>query len=433
MAMDMDTVTLTAREMTTRPSHPDRMKGRAHKQRQKMPHPTRLALSALLFGLAIVSGMAAFAASLGRQAPEAALATWPPNGDAYARVSTLRLAMAADPEARDVPRNLPDSIAVAARRGLELEPTNVSAIRNLAFYEASYGRMEQARALMNIGLANTRRDSGVNLWLTGRLLREGRQAEALQLYDTTIRTDTGVATTLMLTMAQLLNGPEALDSLEALLATNPPWIDDFWTTVLSTPGNLNDVYKLRRRLLARGVKMADDHNVLLIERLANASKTEEAFTLYETISGSGGDREILANGEFTAAAAYPPIGWKVVAESAFGSSMDKEGGGLQVTALPGAQGVVAQQLVRLRGNGAYVARADYTGADRNPLTLELACAANKGAETLDQSVHLPSGKAVEIYLTGSCEFAWVSLILPASTDGGGRDIRVDSVSLRRKP
>lgn len=377
--------------------------------------------------------MAAFSASLGRQVPSTAVRTWPPSGDAYARLSSQSLAMAVDPGARDLPRNLPESVAQAARRGIELEPTNVTAIRNLALYEASHSRAGRARELMNIALANTRRDAAVNLWITERLLREGRQIEALQLYDTTIRTDTGAATSLMLGMAQLLNRPESLDSFETFLASSPPWIDDFWTTVLSTQGNLDNAFELRHRLLRRGIRMADDHNALLIERLANSGRTEEAFALYDTISGGRAQREILVDGDFSAAKAYPPIGWKVVAESTFGSSVDTEEGVLQITALPGAQGVVAQQLVRLRGNGTYVARADYAGADPAPLRIELTCADGGGAGNWSWSVPLPPGRPVEANLTGSCRFAWASLVLsPITGDTVGRDIRVESVSLRRK-
>jgi hypothetical protein len=95
--------------------------------------------------------------------------------------------------------------------------------------------------------------------------------------------------------------------------------------------------------------------------------------------------------------------------------------------------LIAQQLVRLEGAPSYTLQTNYSGGTtRSPLVaLHLTCAGPAGEKVLDKTFDLPAGRSVKASLPHSCGYAWVSLILPPDDDPAGRDIRIDSVSMRR--
>lgn len=411
-------------------------KDRLPTKERTVPRPgkLRIAVAVALLAVGAMSATAAFSASIGRQLPSAALGLWPPSGDVHARAATLEIAQAvaeAGTWAQAIPPNLPRRIADLSLRALALEPASVTAMRNLALYRASHGDREAARALMRAALAASRRDTGVNLWLTEDFARAGDEAASLELYDITIRTDAAAAAMLMGQMAQMFDQPKMLPSFENLLSKRPPWIDDFWSEVLSRPSNLENAYRLRRALHLRRVAMAKDHDALLIAKLADAGLVGEAFALHDLVAGGGSRDQILVNGSFDQADGHPPIGWKVVAESTFGSTIDPEAGMLEITALPEAEGVAAQQLVQLGRGGEFVLRAVYSGAGDEPLIVDFACVGERGAERLKKSIPVASGRDVRTVLGNDCRFAWFSLVLSRDDDPAGRDIRVSEVSLRR--
>jgi tetratricopeptide (TPR) repeat protein len=389
----------------------------------------RIAVLVLLVGVGAVSGVSAFAASLGRQLPGAMLGVWPPSGDAYARVATLDIMRKVSSVEQGIPDNLPERVAQLSRTALRLEPASLEATRNIGFYYASHGDEERAKKLMDVAYAESRRDAGVNLWLTQYYGRRGRSDKALRFYDATIRTNSAAAATLMQMMAQTLDKPGVVPAFVELLSASPPWLDDFWSVVLSKDGSLRNAYLLRRALHEHHVAMAPDHDGLLIEKLAKAGLREEAFALHDDISGRAAGRELLADSEFDLKTTYPPIGWKVAAESTFGSSIDSKAGLLEIIALPDAQGVAAQQLVNLRGGRDFNLRAVYDGAGGKPLTIDFACA-DPGAGAAHQAMPAPSGQTVRVRLGRPCKFAWVSVVIPRDGDSAGRSIRVRSVSLQ---
>jgi tetratricopeptide (TPR) repeat protein len=384
-----------------------------------------------MLAIAGISGVAAFSASVGAFAPDAAVRLWPPSGAAYANAGTRRLAAVIDTQNPRIPSKIPNSVASLSRKALLLEPTNTVAMRNLALYYDSLGNRDRARGLMEAALASSRRNSTVNLWLTEDLSRKGQNLAALRLYDITIRTDSAVAASLMQMMARSLANQRAVPALEQILVNAPPWMDDFWTSVLSEPSNLDNAYALRERLHKRGLSMAKDHDALLIAQLANSGRFEKAFALYHSVTASGPSAEMLVDGGFDHDPLYPPIGWKLAADSTFGSALNTKTGQLEITALPNSEGVVAQQLVELSGNQDLVLRADYDGPGRSGLALKITCAGPSGEQNLDVSFSLPAGQPVRAALARGCPFAWVSLVIERDDNLQGRDIRVDSVSMRR--
>ncbi|MGX7951266.1 tetratricopeptide repeat protein [Tsuneonella sp. HG249] len=328
-----------------------------------------------------------------------------------------------------IPTNLPARVRDLSLKGMKLEPASGAAIRNLGFYYSSHGNSKRAKALMDAAYRTSRRDPGVNLWQTEYYSRRGNTDAALRFYDMTIRTNSAASAQLMTMMARVLDQPQAPRAFVALLSKSPPWLDDFWTEILSGEGDLENAFFLRRELHERGIEMEPSHDALLIEKLANTGRLAEAFDLYAYL-GKPTATELVADSDFDQKVTYPPIGWKVVAESNFGSSIDTKNGTLNITAIPGAEGVAAQQLIAVRGRRSLVLSMRYEGAGKMPLTLDVTCADSGSSGAAAGAVPVTSGSKVPVQLGQDCQFAWLSIVLPKDNDQAGRSIVVHSVSVK---
>lgn len=389
---------------------------------------TRAALIALLAVAALVSGASAFAASLGRQMPEVAVQVWPFAGDAHARAATRIIAGMTAQDATVIPDNLPGRVRDLSLAALAAEPTNVMALRNLAFYYSSHGDTAKAGAMMAAAQAMSRRDIGVNLWLVDRRLREARLGDALDVYDTIMRTNSAASALLLQRMAATLDRPGVTAAFADLLERSPPWQFDFWTEVLSREGSMTNAALLRQELHRRKVPMEPSHDGILIARLANSGSYAAAFALYRSLGGTSDRTNLLVDGNFTGAISRPPIGWRTPQDGNLGADIDREKGALELTALPDAGGVFAQQLIELGRSARFAARADYAvQGPATPLEMEIACA--DGNTERKAKVALPAGRTVPIVFAGGCRYAWVSLSLPPDPDPAGRSVIVSSVSL----
>lgn len=397
--------------------------------------PLRYLAAGSLVVVAVLSGMSAFAFSIGRLVPQSSLGLWPPNGIIYGKASNLRLGQAMIANGQQLPRNIPVDVVRLSRRALDLEPAESTAARNIGYSLAGRGETKRASELMEAAYKLSRRDAGLNLWLLEDRARRGDAAGALKLYDITIRTSTSAAGLLMGRMATMLNQPGAVPLFEQLLAGDPPWLEQFWTAVLSSDTDLAASYRLRLALHADGIKMARSHDALLIQRLADAGMPEQAFDLYRAIGGSrpaGG--ELLVDPDFRRPSEFPPIGWKMPVAGTFGASIDRKTGQLAIAALSGAKGTVLQQLVPIQ-SGSYELLVRY-GANslgagkRMPFSVRLACAEGSEAR-LNRVLPVPSSGAQRFTLDTACRYAWVSLVLDGAESANGIDAAIDRISLKR--
>lgn len=386
--------------------------------------------------LALISSMSAFGQSFGRVIPETALRMWPSNGSILASVSTIKVARAAIAEKKERPTVIPQAAVLLARRAIVIEPTAVSAVRNIAYDLKDKGDISRARALMLAASRLSKRNTGVNLWLTEDFARQGREIEALRYYDVIMRSSSAAATALLPVMARVLRSPGAVAPFETLLADNPPWHDDFWTAVLSADDDLVNSVELRLRLHSAKVPLAASHDALLIRRMAEEGRLSDAFKLYTTAGGilptvTG---ELIRNESFGRPTKFSPIDWKVVTDGAFGAMIDEQSGQLSISSLPDVGGVVAQQLIRIE-KGLYrltVEYSDPSATQENPLLARLVCAELSGEKTLSRIFRIGQAGSQSVQLETPCSFAWLSIELDADRNTGGVDTKLSRISLRRE-
>lgn len=389
----------------------------------------------VMIGLAVVSAMAAYGMSFGRTIPLSALGLWPPNGPAHARASTQMLAMA-ETVGKDDRRyeELRNTSVNLARRALEIEPTSVASLRNLAMVLSDKGERDQARLLMNSAAEMSRRDTTVNLWLSDDLAHQGKEDQSFRYFDAAIRTSSSASNTILPAMVAMLQRKGSAQSFATVLRTDPPWHDAFWTAVLSADGDIGEAFELRRILHRLKVPMAPDHDSLLIRRLASAGRYPDAFELL-AIAAPGdhlAEGEILRGSDFDAPAVYSPIEWKVVTGPSSAGMIDENDGVLLISALEGASGIVAQQLVQI-SRGRYRLEVKYAGELQGeiPLQVRLACADMAGERTFNRAVPIPASGAYTLTFDATCRYGWFSIEFPAEKNRHAIDVEIDRIYLRR--
>lgn len=389
----------------------------------------KLAVAGLI-GAALLSGSAAISASIGRRLPEVAVNLWPVSGNVLAELSSKHLLAATGPQGRSIPNNIPRAVGDNAYQALLREPFNAEALRNYAYGLDAEGEREKARMVMASAYRLTRRNVGTNLWLIEDLARRGQDAQALAIYDVAIRTNSRAATLLINAMSQAVDDPRLRGSLVSVLASNPPWLSQFWTVVLSSDRDLDNVYDLRAQLHDRGGStLLLEHDALLVSRLANAGRYDEAFKLYEAAASDTEPQQ--AGGAFLQAAQFPPIGWKVGTGDGFGAKIDRRTGNLAIIALRGAQGVVAQKLVKTAGLSGLAFQARYKDPGKaSTMQIEAQCAQPSSDDSLIAHVRLAQGDRQTASLRRPCAFAWVSLVLAPDAISNDTEIELERLDIQ---
>lgn len=392
----------------------------------------KITLSAAALVCAGLSAVAAFGQSYGRQMPEAALNLWPRNGEVFARASQRMVAIAQSDGSQTIDKQLLNRARGLALRGLILEPMSVEALATLGYVEAANGQRDRARKLMLAGAALSRRNTAIDLWLSEDAARRGDDMGALRSFDAAIRTSTSAANTLLPMMAAALAKPGAPAAFEQILSLDPPWSEGFWTAVLSAPSDLTNSYELRLRLHRRKVPLAPSHDALLIQRLAQAGKLDEAFTLYEAAGGRAPEQhELLHDPDFSADPRFAPIHWKIEENPSYSSAIDRDDGVLVIGALEDAEGPIAQQLVRIRpGRYRLDVRYGKNSAEDAPLAVRIACAELGGERTLNKAFSAKRSGVQIVDIIGPCRFAWLTVELVPGANADGVDTALDRVSLR---
>lgn len=371
----------------------------------------------LCCALALVAGSAAFSNSFGRRMPALAAQLPPTNGNVLSRLASALAAEAAREAQQTANFAIPDAARELAESALVSEPSLGQAVRTLALYHAALGDENRAEALMLSASRLSRRDSVVNLWLAERSLERGDLEYGIALMDATLRTDTRAASMLLPRMVELLEVPGAEQYYLPMLEADPPWLQDFWSAVLQDQSAPRQVARVRSELLKSGVKIPAGQDALLIKQLVNAQQFEEAVRLY---------RQVRAE-KYGPTVSYAPIDWLMVSAPKYGSSLDAESNQISLSGLPGAEGPIAQRLVRLR-QGSYRLTVE---VKKNPdrLGAKLVCAEAAGERTFERIFRFSEDETVRFTNDSGCRYAWLTLILLADGQHRDVDLTVDRVQL----
>ena len=395
-----------------------------------------LAITLGSLALAIVSAFAALANVLADGNPGLAMRLPLSNGFVYGEKADLDFKSTLIETQGVAPEKWDRGLLAAAYTGFRLEPTSHKAIRMIAFHHQSLGRYETARLIMNETVNLTKRDDIVNFWLVQDSGKKDDLDSVLKYYDYTLRSSLAAKDILIPTMSNALADERFVQPYVKMLASAPPWADDFWRAAAAREENALSAAILRTALHRKNIGNPANNDVLILENLVKTGQFSEAFALYselaEAETRSGNDR--IHGGSFAYRPRLFPIDWRLFSSGEFGAEVDLDSKKLLVSSLPNTRATFASQVVHLPAAGyllsAEITRQNSTGA--SPLYLRLRCAAENQNGRPDDILRLEEGESsMEIAVdAGDCEYFWLTLLGEEQDSLDGYDFAVTNISLK---
>lgn len=256
-----------------------------------------------------------------------------------------------------------------------------------------------------------------------------------------ILTDSKLRTRYIGAMATATATNGAVEALLPVLGANPSWAKFYWAAVTSRPASLANATTLRIAVGEAPWRQAElgDTDYLLARRLADAGQFDNvrrlARAFEKTVPGQSSANELLTNGNFAREPLLPPIDWSLTASGHLGAAVEAPNRRLAISAIAGAFGLVARQLVELT-QGEY--RVAWTldvekGIGDRALSVNLICAEKDAQATQIQPVALAAGTHVQYLAVPSetCRWYWFSINAQVPDNAAGVDAFLSQMSLTR--
>jgi hypothetical protein len=145
----------------------------------------------------------------------------------------------------------------------------------------------------------------------------------------------------------------SVEALTSVLGRNPAWAQNYWSTVATRPNSLENATALRIAL----IRPPWNHTAISAtdRRLATRLVTEKHFDAARKLATAfelGGHlapvrADLLVNGNFTRQPLLPPIDWSLATSGHLGASIDDKAHQMTISAIAGAYGWAARQLIEL--------------------------------------------------------------------------------------
>lgn len=363
-------------------------------------------VTVVLPGLAVGAALFSLSAVATALIPERATQVPVLNANAYAANAVARLAGLGQPEGADATR----SLARAGRATFLVEPTNSNAVSLMAMARQLRGDVQGARRLYQDALRIDKRNRIANLWLIEDASANGRVGYILDRYDVLLRTGGPTSAALYDTLATALKEPAIIPHLEARLARNPPWAEQFWLRVTPNPSAIANVGVLRTRLHDRKVINPASNDDDIVRRLVGVEEFDIAADLAHRLAGAPvGEGMTLRNGGFTHKPRVPPFDWETFSSADYGAELDPSARTLTYYSVTAVDNLVARQLLEAKP-GRYV----LSYRMRNPevlatlhSTIRVGCA-SPGFAVTEVAMKAATGQ-VAFTVPASCRYLWVEL------------------------
>lgn len=245
-------------------------------------------------------------------------------------------------------------VASLVQAALERDTTVAAATRSLALVEATRREAAKSEELFRLAARVSKRDLFTRLWLIEERVAAGDTAGALYQYDLALRTSSRAPNLLFPILIKATSDQALIEPLAAMLATRPPWADDFLPRLYAEGPSLSSLTLLSERLGSRGFPLRPQLVSLLVARLADARDFDRAWQLYRSQGGHSAARaDEVRNGNFSSVDTYPPIDWLLSADPELAVARQLKPGSNGDQALyfnvgtVGA-GFIARQLLRLQ-------------------------------------------------------------------------------------
>ncbi|MFD2987030.1 hypothetical protein [Sphingopyxis terrae] len=298
---------------------------------------------------------------------------------------------------------------------------------------------QRRSALLDVGARMTRRSSMITSASIEAAARTHNEPAFFQWLSRAILTSPGLRTAYVTAMAQATARPGAEQTLAPVIGQGPSWADTYWNAVVAVPDSLENAAKLR--ILVAGAPwrqqaVMDSDRVLAI-RLVGNGHFDAARNLALALGGkeaapARGGGDLLMNGNFNHAPTLPPIDWQLSSLGNLGASIDATQKSLVISAIGGARGYAARQLIHLEpGRYRLSWNLAANGAlPQNALIARLQCLEDVSSPD-NRSIPLTTGQnAADLSLaSATCRWFWMGIGVDVPDGGAGFDAQFKRIIL----
>lgn len=388
--------------------------------------------------LAVAVGMSSYVIVYQMRAPAKSLAAgFPPSAIASVDVAVgVYVARETeDPQTRvsDVERQL-------ARQAYRDEPLSSQAVGMLALAMTQSSEAETRQMLLENAGKLSRRNALVGRELIKSAALRGDDRNFFAWLSRAMLANDQLRQAYVAAMADATARQGAVAALTPVIGSSPRWTQTYWYQVTRRPNSLVNAAKLRMAVAAApwdqtSITPTDRELALGLVGIGQFDLAQRLAQKLEPRAAANGLANLLVNADFARQPSVPPFDWELTTLGNLGSSINVGNRELLVSAIGGARGIAARQLLHLPA-GRYVLGWSLVSGDPldvSPLAVRIQCA-ERGVEAINPPpVPLLRGKRqanVSIGY-GACRWYWFSVTVAMSDDSGGIDARLQDISLTR--
>lgn len=325
-----------------------------------------------------------------------------------------------------------------ARKALEREPMNVTALRTLGLALEQTGDQPGANRIMSLAARLGWRDTALQLWLVNAYARQGDVVSALRRTDALARRNRLPEITYPVFLASITDD-QLRPVLVKALSDHPSWRGNFFYRLLQVPASQTRyVDRLVAELAAVGSPITAPERAIYLGRLIQVGEGAAAYAYWlrdqkaagtdaAGIPWDSGFEQVKPAGTLVA-----PFEWSISPESTGVAQIDGSAGSRQLIFSPGRdyRGTLVSQTMVLKP-GRYGVNAKIGGdAGSSGLRWVIRCVPAQRELPIDAGRDTEFGPATFAVPADGC--AAQSLSIDAVVGGSGMaDITVDDVSIRK--
>ena len=320
-----------------------------------------------------------------------------------------------------------------ARDAFRAEPLSASALSLIVSATPSGPFRNQ---LLSLAGRLTRRNGFLNEEQIKLAAARGNDVAFFRWISRSVLTNRDLRVDYVRAMAEATARPGAVASLTPVIGLEPSWADLYWRQVLKHPASLPNAAKLRVEIAKAPwsrseIKPTDQ---ALISSLVNKSQFDAAHELFAGLSQPARSRggNLLVNADFARQPTLAPFDWQLAMSGTLGATVDEGQKSLVMSAIGGARGHAARQLIHLSPGSYRFAWSLSSSAPIAPSSLSARISCAEGVRSAAPiPIALAAGNKFGTFsiADGPCRWHWLSIDVAVADDAAGVDLRFHSLSL----
>lgn len=307
---------------------------------------------------------------------------------------------------------------------------------------ASMDQADVARrqGLLDLGGRLTRRSSLITSASIVAAAQRGDEVSFFSWLSRGVSANVTIQSVYVRAMAQATARPGAVAALAPVIGPRPIWSDLYWHMVAGVPASLENAAKLRALIAGPPWRQTEisDTDRGLVERLVQYGHYDAVRQMAAALNRarpSGGRNGVVVDADFSRPSAVPPIDWQLASSGNLGATIETKRKLLSISAIAGARGYAARQLVELTP-GAYEMAwnlAANAPLGKDVLTIRVACAEPGRADDIGQAFDLGVGhrRAGLTIADNGCRWHWLSVNVDIPDMSAGIDAQLSGLSVKR--